>query len=428
MGKLHQFIRQNDLFICRIVTLLISGFCVLLSMNLIIKHFGITAFGQYSLLISLSSLLPFLNLGVKTLIYNQFSNGNWDKKSNYKYSDQEVFSLIFYTLLVFGQLFFLALLFTSILFFQFNSDDLIAGLMVLFITCISAPFSSGNFLLNAKNRIFENLLISLSTPLLTLAGALLVVNSDVSFRVAAITPIFGYFISCILGFVLSKAYRFLKIDYLNSNKLKFFVFGEILKVGLLTIAIESIFQIAINSPRYFFAFSNRPTALAHYSILLSFFLPIASILLPKITQISVTDRLIIRRSVWYDHRKSLFKISIILGSAFSVLFLFLNLFNLKFTIPNTESNLFLTFLLVLWVNCQLEINSSVNAKELKNIVFAQLSGFLLMFLVFLFNYLFQPSWQVCPPLFVFLATTSAYIKFSNRKIDRLLIGFGDFKI
>ena len=146
---------------------------------------------------------------------------------------------------------------TSLL--NLNRADLQWGRIILFMTCISAPFSSGNFLLNARNKILINVFITLLTPLFTLAGAVLAVKLEMGFQVAATAPIMGYFANCLVSFVLAKAHKLLRIKYVSIVRLRFFFGSQILGLGFLTLICESIFQVAINSPRYIFASLHAPT-------------------------------------------------------------------------------------------------------------------------------------------------------------------------
>jgi O-antigen/teichoic acid export membrane protein len=260
----------------RLSSLLISGFSSILIANFILEISGDTEFARYSLLIGITSLLPFIDFGIGYRINALIL----DHHSIYNQQIRNDLSRCF-TMLV---IIWLTLSVSTLLVFQYTrfdlhaligleSNDQILILAILLLTFANVPLSIGSRILIADGRILIPLVASLAGTTITLAALPIFFNLAPSkTRYLGVIPMLIMVFVNIFVFLYAQKKTEFRVNFvLNSSRTGIF---EILSYGLSATLTNSFTPIILQLPKYILGHQGNTREVSQYSLFLLFLQPI----------------------------------------------------------------------------------------------------------------------------------------------------------
>jgi hypothetical protein len=235
-------------------------------------------YGLYAIGVGIVLFLPVMDLGLGQTIFNYYS------KKSIESRDSQVFHLIFKRLVIVSLVWMLILItitflihqtFDTVFELEGNRSSWQLTLVTLTIYLLSIPFSIGFRYLHSIPRIDVALLIqSLVSPTTLIIIFLLNKNSTYMMFAVLITPAVLYLSTCIMAFSIALKFLTRREDVFASlevKQLRMFQLGSWSTLLALTSVLLPF------SPRIFFQVGRQSILLDQYSLLMTYLLPLMSI-------------------------------------------------------------------------------------------------------------------------------------------------------
>ena len=339
---------------------------------MIIRVGGNQSYAHYSILIGVSSLLPFLDFGigykVNSIILDHHAMGNVDVKNELSRCATILVCISTGSILISFFLYGVGV-FEKLTIFGFETSDSFLIEIILVLTFINVPLSLGSRILFAEGKVLRPQLIGLGGTLLTLSTLPLL-------RIMQLNQIKWLSVIPILTMVVVNSILFLhvqaKSNFRITLSLKFIDSNlkNIFNYGLKATIVTSFFPVILQIPKYVLGFSNSISEIAAYSIWLLFVQPIISVsafhtfsVLPRIRKTS--NRLKQKKDILENY----FYGSLV-GIGLAVVLNALVLINpfSKITLPSSSLSFYLIVLIPLYVFRQNVIATFTNIGNLKLLI------------------------------------------------------------
>jgi len=260
--------------VLRLLIIPFSGIISICTTRLITNKFGIEEYAHLSVILSLSAILSFAELGLGAVILNTARNDD---------SDGNGFSQIFFKsfYLIFATT--LGLVLVIIVMTQFDllrklldlENSTIGpnavGLSLIFLF-VGAPFRLGNYLLIANGKNPTVILLQLLQSIITLIFVIILSIYGSSISTLIILSGVGNTIASILGFFLARRFIPRRANYRESRSQRLF------KTAFPFFLVTFFSMLPLKVATVVLSWTSSPLQIAQFAGILSFFLPALSII------------------------------------------------------------------------------------------------------------------------------------------------------
>jgi O-antigen/teichoic acid export membrane protein len=373
------------LTLLRACSIFFSGIAAVTTANLIINIGGTSIYSQYTLLTGISSLLPFIDLGVGykvnsiMLDNHAFPNRELRSELNRCFTVLVGLSLIFSAI---SLLLFMNGNFRNLTEFGILPSDQKLVLFILFFTFFNVPLSIGSRILFANGEIARPILYSIAGSIFSIISLVLlwVLPTD-EIRYLSLIPILMMNLVNLALFrhVQTRTNFAVKIDRKLLDRKLF----EVVTYGLQASMLISLLPITLQLPKYFLGSKGLAGEVANYSIFLLFLQPLVAVAsftifadLPRIRSLesATSKKVAFLRVTTY---------AILIGLLSSLILIAITMTNLRFPImlPSGDIMKSLLILVPLITVKQFFISLFTKPKNMNYLILANLLSVLIAALI-----------------------------------------------
>jgi len=280
--------RLNLGYFVRSFTILTGGTSTILLAHQIISTYGNNIYALFIVMTSLPSLMPFLDFGLGSSIFNFYTDRRIDRVSSAE--EVDLVSVVFCLILGVGIFLFSALFFAIVVaginllgisYWDGNLDLFL--LLILGATIVAAPFSIGSKKLHAQSQSHKVWLAEGSIPILTYFLILICMQIAGKFEpLMLVVPSMIHLISAVCIFYLSGLHRIIRIPKFAHLKT---LGADTIKLGFWSLVLTTSVSLIWHIPKYLYSFSGNFNSVAEYGIL-------AMVLIPAFSLLNVSSTLL----------------------------------------------------------------------------------------------------------------------------------------